>query len=351
VGEVKQVGAEDFERFNGQLASLLKCGMPLVPALEQAASVPESREFRGIVADITKAVTAGERLDSAVERHAARFPPGYLAVLRAGLQAGDLARALFIAARSSRQLSALQRTIGRVLAYPAVVLACLEVYLCVLLFGSYPAFRQIIPEIAGYNIPGMMLGLNALGVFFVGMLALTSLFLVFAMKGAVGWWRGRTTAFLPPLLVRVVPFAGMWTRRWHATVFLRHLLSVVKAGVPYATALKTSSTIVGDIEVARQVGSCVAAIEGGTNFREAVARLEFLPSAVRTLMVTKADDEAVHGILDTMVDGYEADLKRFGRMMGESIQVAAIALVGMMVGSVYLGFWILYLIAIGTLGV
>ena len=102
--------AADVTLFTRQLASLLRAGLPLAPALDLLAQAQTSRRqgMPRIIGALARDITGGLRFSAALQRHPAQFNALYCQLVEVGEAAGALAAVLARIA-DDRERAAAQR--------------------------------------------------------------------------------------------------------------------------------------------------------------------------------------------------------------------------------------------------
>jgi len=133
----------DVTCFTRQLASLLRAGLPLAPALDLLAQAPGPHGLPRIVGSVARDLTSGARFADALARHPQQFGPLYCQLVAVGEASGALATVLARVA-DDRERSAAQRSkVRAALTYPVVVLVLAVAITTALLVGVVPTFSQI----------------------------------------------------------------------------------------------------------------------------------------------------------------------------------------------------------------
>ena len=83
----KKIKLEDFLIFNQQFLTLIRAGVPILPALEMLARSQKNLTFRAQLEDVTQRIRTGQSLSEAFEAQGG-FPPIYTTTLLAGERAG-----------------------------------------------------------------------------------------------------------------------------------------------------------------------------------------------------------------------------------------------------------------------
>ncbi|MEK7474101.1 MAG: type II secretion system F family protein [Candidatus Coatesbacteria bacterium] len=339
----------DFERFNGTLAMLVRSGTPLSDAVREAARGVEAPDTGEALKRLGDEIEKGTGFDRAVEREQAAFPAGYLAIVRAGLESGNLGSVLDLVVRSARRINAIRREVGSLLVYPACVLGVLSAYAFLVLFHVVPAFMGAVPSLGGTPGPAMpwwSSGAIHLYLFVIG--AGAAVLSALGLVASVRFLSGRAGGPLPVSQLEWIPMLGVYARSWTAAAFLHEFTALLKSGVSFVPALRLCAASFDHGTVRIQLTAAADAVDRGEVPRRAVGRIRFLPGPVRILFDSPATDRQLFDCLEAAAAGCERDLGRHAESFRRRFETLALFAVGAAVAGTYLLFWGLYLFAVGA---
>ena len=231
----------DFIILNEELAALVRARLPLETHLRRVGKELPGKAGQ-IAEQIGRRMEAGESLVAAMEAECARLPAAYRAAIVAGVQSGQLGRALESLVDSASRIDQLRRITGVALIYPLIIV----VVACVLF--SF-VIGVVVPSFAWLEQPyfGPLLWLAELP-FVVPFLALV-LPGVVTLSTLFWWWRsgrlGGANSATFALLGRFPGAGGV--RRWsEAATFAEILQLLVERGLPLDQALRLAAGATND---------------------------------------------------------------------------------------------------------
>lgn len=268
--------------FTRQMAVMLAAELPVDAALEAVRSGGHPT-LDAMAAQARAALMDGASLSDALSQAGAGFAPYYLAALRAGETAGELAAVFNELADHLEQLGSDKAQIATALIYPGFV-AAVSLLVCGILMVN------VAPEIvAMFEISGRPLPPLTQAVLAVSDLIRDNILLIAAVLGGLvvflalvpqvpglRAWRDR-------LLLRL-PVVGRLMRLSAAVQYLRTLALVL--GSRHAV-LNATGSAVEVLEIARfqSEGRAVSdAVQQGESLSAALTRLTFLPPVARQLI-------------------------------------------------------------------
>jgi len=134
-----RVKPRDVIVFSRQLATLLRSGISLLPALEILyGQVTTSRAFKKILESIIDDLHAGSSFPQAIAKHPKAFNDVYCRTVAVGEQSGNLEMVLNRMADYQEKQSAVAGKVGKALTYPMMVLGLGVVVVVVLMIVVMP---------------------------------------------------------------------------------------------------------------------------------------------------------------------------------------------------------------------
>ncbi len=134
-----RVKPRDVIIFSRQLATLLRSGISLLPALEiLQGQVTTSRAFKRILGAITEDLRSGSSFSQAISKHPKAFGDIYSRTIAVGEKSGNLEMVLHRMADYYEKQGAIAKKIGGALAYPIMVLGVGVVVVIVLMVVVMP---------------------------------------------------------------------------------------------------------------------------------------------------------------------------------------------------------------------
>lgn len=268
--------------FTRQMAVMLAAELPVEQALEAVRSGGHP-SLDAVAAEARAALLDGASLSEALGRAGAGFAPYYLAALRAGEAAGELASVFSALADHLEQLGSDKAQIATALIYPGFV-AAVSLLVCGILMVNVAPEIVALFELSGRELPPLTQAVLALSDLIrdnAGLIgaALLGLGLFLLLVPRLPALRRRRDAWLLRL-----PMVGHLMRLSAAVQYLRTLALVL--GSRHAV-LSASDSAVEVLTIARfrAEGRAVSeAVRQGESLSAALARLSFLPPVARQLI-------------------------------------------------------------------
>lgn len=276
-------------RFLGELALMLRSGLPLDEALALSAEGQPARLGR-IVLAVRREVLGGASFVQALERHPAVFTRDIVAMAKVADATGDLDGVFAAVATQRERTHRLGEKVTGALRYPAFLVVSAVGVLVFFLVNVIPNFSGLFAD-SGSD-PGALVrfvlalsdGLiaNETGLE-VGLAALL-------LAGFLAWRTAALRAALFAGFLRLPGIAGVW-RLWRTARFLSNLSVLLGQGVPLTEALKVLEDAVG-VQGRAMLATVGDAVRRGGRLHEALGAVTLLPPvAVRMVRIGEETGE------------------------------------------------------------
>ncbi|MBN8627044.1 MAG: type II secretion system F family protein [Planctomycetes bacterium] len=318
----------------GQLADLLRSGVPLLRALEVLRKQASHPALVEVLARVADDVRDGKPLAEALARHPRVFNEMSVSMVRAGMEGGFLEEALERVAEFTEKQDELKGRTQGALAYPLFLGAVGFLVVVVLLVFFVPKFE------------GLFARLRQRGELPV----LTDWLLIVSGVMQSWWWLllgiivgGGTWAYL-----RLQTDAGqLWFDKFKLKIpmvapiflnfsvarFCRVLGTMLHNGVPILRSLEISASATGNRVLAAAVNRASENISAGQSLAKPLAANGLFPPAVVEMIAVAEESATLDTVLVRIADGLERrtwrQLDLFVRLL-EPLMLLLLALVVLM---------------------
>ncbi|MGF6567958.1 type IV pilus assembly protein PilC [Paraburkholderia sp. GAS333] len=291
--------ATEVTLFTRQLASLLRAGLPLAPALDLLAQAQSSNRqgMPRIVGALARDITGGLRFSAALQRHPGQFNVLYCQLVEVGEAAGALAAVLARIAEDRERAAAQRAKVRAALTYPAAILLLAMAITAALLVWVVPTFKQIFDGF-GAKLPAptqFVLALSAGAARW----SVPLFVMIFALSSAVTFLlrRSEMARIRFARLSLKMPVAGPLLSTLCAARWSRALGTLLSAGTPLADAFDSLTHATGNAFFDRATTEIAARLRRGERLAAAMrAERCFPPEVVQPVAVAEES-----GALDTML--------------------------------------------------
>ncbi len=302
----RRVSGEQMATCYGQLAALLRSGVPLLRALTVLRDQTSHVGLQAVLSDVHDQVEEGIALPVAMQCHPRTFRPMAISMARAGNEGGFLEDALDrVAAFTEQEADLKSRTMGA-LAYPVFLCVVGTIVVAVLMIFFVPSFGQMFDDLRERGELPMMT--DVLLTFSNG---LRQWSLLLAIGAALAFAAGRNYLATEQgqrqkdLWKLKLPLLGSIFQSLAVARFCRVLGTLLHNGVPILTALDISRTAAGNRLLAEAVGAAAENISAGQSLGAPLASSGYFPPSVVEMIAVAEESNTLERVLVDIADGLE----------------------------------------------
>ncbi len=326
------VSTTDKMLFMDNLATMLKAGLALAPALSTLREETRSKYMKSVLTYIKKKVENGELFSDGMKQYPKAFPEMMTATIEVGEASGLLSETLGHLADILKAEKQLKSKIFSALMYPSVVLIALIAVSFVLTFYVFPQLVSIFEE-AGVKLPVILLivqgATNAVinyGWYMLGGLVvlIVGCSLIFRHYGAKLWLH---------TFVLSLPFVGNLIKQIALTRLCGNLHVLLNSGLPIIKALNVIAKTLGNLRYKETIVMMAGELEKGVSMHAAMAeRPKLFPSLMIQLVQVGEETGELESILTKVAAFYEDKVNNVLNNLSVIIEPVLLILVGVVVG-------------------
>jgi general secretion pathway protein F len=325
------------ESFTRELANLLAAGLSLSRALHLLRREASNSAAKYIWSKVHDDVVGGKSLAESLGKWPRAFSSVYVAMVRAGEAGGFLPIVLQQIADFRTREQDLKGKVKAAMVYP-IVLMCLAVAVLIFLLTFFiPRFSTIFDEF-GSKLPWLTQAIMHLSGWltrFGWLILLVVVAAAFGFKQAITSERGRRAIERAMLST---PLLGKVMARFALVRFTRMLGTLVGAGVPLVTSLRTAREAIGNQTLADTVTHAIEEVQRGTSLSKSLSGSELLfPASVIEMIAVAEETGRLDQELVRLSAAYEGDLDRNLRMLVALAEPAILMLMAALIGTIVIG--------------
>lgn len=335
--------AIDIELSLQQLAMMAKGGMPLLTSLVSLAEQAPRKSLGNIWKQVVKDIQTGDSLSGAMAKHRC-FPEFVVQLVRVGERTGELPPVLQRGVATMRRRRRGIQEISSALIYPVMVILvaiCVTIYMVVYLIPRLEIYLQSL----GKNMPAMtqnlvnasawmrqyysVVGIVVSGLFVFGLVAYRS------KDGRM--WLDRVSL--------QVPLVGRLFKLCETSTFARSLSVMLGSGITLIDGLGTVEKLLYNRFTAKTVNDARTKIIQGGNFADAIDEGNAFSPMLKKMIAVGQQSGDLQGVLEEVADFHEDQFQALIRRMNAILTPALTIGVGVIVGYVYIAFFVALLAA------
>jgi type IV pilus assembly protein PilC len=303
----KRVKLEEFLIFNQQFLTLIRAGVPILPALEMLTKSQKNVAFRGQLESVSQRVRTGQSPSEAFEAQGG-FPPIYTTTLLAGERSGHLEDVLARYLSFQRISLTFRKKLTASMFYPALlVIMVLSMFIFLITF-VVPRFGQLYDQIGGH-LPALTMFLLALGKNFQAYIlyAIPVVALI-----AYGLWRwGRTEGGsnrIDRIRLKMPVFGNIWLK-YQVAQFSRTFSTLLEGGMPPVPSLETAARSISSRIIAKAVRTGVGSVREGKSLSQALLKTKVFPELATSMIEVGESTGALPQMLNSVAEFFEEDVQ------------------------------------------
>ncbi|MDQ1453511.1 MAG: type pilus assembly protein PilC [Acidobacteriaceae bacterium] len=303
----KRVKLEEFLIFNQQFLTLIRAGVPILPALEMLAKSQKNVAFQSQLESVSQRIRTGQSPSEAFEAQGG-FPPIYTTTLLAGERSGHLEDVLARYLSFQRISLTFRKKLTASMFYPALLVVMVLSMFIFLITFVVPRFGQLYDQIGG-QLPALTMFLLALGKNFQA-------YILYAIPViaviAYGLWRwGKTEGGsnrIDRIRLKMPIFGNIWLK-YQVAQFSRTFSTLLEGGMPPVPSLETAARSISSRIIARAVRTGVVSVREGKSLSQALIRTKVFPELATSMIEVGESTGALPQMLNSVAEFFEEDVQ------------------------------------------
>ena len=311
----RKIRPRDLGVIYGQLADLLRAGVPMLRALDTLTRVLTNRRLEELVTAVRENVAAGKTLADSMGEYPATFAPLHCAMVRAGERAGFLEDVLSNLSQFIERQDELRSKVRGALIYPMLLTVIGSLMMIGVLVGLVPKFKtffvhmslplptQILFALSDALVSHLWLILSG-GV----LLALAIWQLLRSEAGRRAWdnWRLK------------VPLLGLAVRMVSITRFCRILGTMLANGVPILQSLAISKDAAGCFALSDSIERAAESVREGQPLAAPLKASGLFPAEIIEMIAVAEESNQMEKVLVQIADTVE---RRTNRQVDQAVRL------------------------------
>ena len=327
-----RVSLTDKMMFMDNMATMLKAGLSLSPALNTLAKETKNKYFANIIKRLYQFVENGQLVSTGMKEYPKEFPEMIVATVEVGENTGMLADTMGHLAEILKAQKQMRSKILGALMYPCIVLFAIIV---VSLFLALFVFPQMVTIFEGSNVklPFVLVAVQyvndvvrAYGWYILGGLVVLGIFIKYIFKYP------KPRLWFDTVILRV-PFVGNIIKEISLTRFAGNLHALLAAGLAIVKSLEIVAKTVSNRRYRKVVLQMSKELEKGVALNKSMeTRPHLFPSITIQLCQVGESTGELENVLKKVSKFYEYRVNAVLGNMSVIIEPVLLILVGLAVG-------------------
>ncbi|MCK5473061.1 MAG: type II secretion system F family protein [Planctomycetes bacterium] len=344
----KRVPMKDLCKIARQLATLLRAGMPLVPALsalvEQLQVAPKHRlthfwpqgdTLADIMQRVADNVNSGSTLADALKKHPSVFSALFVNMVAAGEVSGTLEDVLLRLAEILEKRVNLSGKVKSAIAYPAMMTVVAVGVVIFLLSFVVPGITEIFLEM-NRVLPWPTRLLISTSAFIKTYLLLIAIVICAGICGIGFGLRTKEGRWFADCWKLKLPVFGKLFLKLEIARLTRTLEVLLISGIPVLSALEITKSVIGNSFIADAINSVKNSVSRGNNIAGAIRKTGLFPPIVFHIIATGQVGGSIEAALMDIADMYDGEIDRDTKTLVSLLEPAILIIMGVIVGFIVL---------------
>ncbi|WP_198650513.1 type II secretion system F family protein [Saccharospirillum mangrovi] len=334
-----RIKLDELIMFCRQMHALTRSGIPLLRAINGLADASRSPRLSAILHDVTRSLTQGSTLSTALRAHPDAFNDLFVAMIRVGETTGRLDAAFQQLIGHLEREKSTRKQLAAATRYPLFVSISITSAMLIINFRVIPAFSGVFASL-GADLPWPTRVLIASSNFLLVSWPYLLVLLALGIYGLIRWKRTPQGAVLWDRALLKVPLMGKLYERIALGRFARPFAMMLDAGVPMLQALQVCSRTVGNHYIGRGIEGMVSGIERGESLLATASGSGMFDSLILQMIGVGEETGNVADLLVDIADFYDQEVDYDLKRMTELIEPILLAFMGGMVVILVLGVFL-----------
>ncbi len=343
-----KVKLSELTTFCRQFAIMISTGITLLDCIDSLKRQPYSAYFKSVLQVVSEDIKGGAMLSEAFDKHKKVFPDFFCSMVHVGEASGKLDKVFLSLADYYESDAAIKRKVRSALAYPSM-LALMTVAIVVLMLAFVvPTFReslsQLDVEITGltkavYDISDFIL--NYWRIIVIGIILIGGAIFLFTRTA-----KGRRVM---DVLKIKTPIIGRIQINLITARFARAFSILLSSGMDLATALDTTSIILGNSYVKERFDEAADDVREGITLTNAFQKQNLFPQMLLQMLAVGEQTASLEEVLVRSCAFFDDQVESSLNSLTSKIQPAMLLIMGLVVGTLFMAVYSPMLAIMSTL--
>jgi type IV pilus assembly protein PilC len=318
--------------FARNLGAMLAAGLPLARALTVLERQTKNQKLVSVIGGIAGDVRRGETLNGALQKFPNVFSRLFVAMMRAGEEAGDLPGSLTVVADQMDRMYALKKKVRGALIYPSIIVIAIIGIGAIMMVVVVPTLASTFKEMNA-QLPVSTQIIIAISNF-LAQHTITAIFIVAAVVTAVSFaMRTKVGHRVMDWTFLRIPMIGQIVREVNAARTSRTLASLLASGVDVLTALDIVGEVIQNSYFKEVIVAAAASVRRGDALSLTFAHSEYLyPAFVSEMMAVGEETGQTNEMMKRLAIFYEEEVDRKTKDLSTVIEPILMLIIGGAVG-------------------
>ena len=343
-----KVKLSELTTFCRQFAIMLTTGITLLDCIDSLKTQPYSSYFKSILQVISEDVKGGAMLSEALDKHKKIFPDFFCSMVHVGEASGRLDKVFLSLADYYEKDSAIKRKVKSALSYPAM-LALMTVAIVVLMLAFViPTFRDSLSSL-DVEITGLTKAVYDISEFVLNYWNIMVIAIILIGGAIFGFSKTAKGKRVMDVVKVKGPIIGRIQINLITARFARAFSILLSSGMDLASALDTTTIILGNSYVTERFQDAAEDIRNGVTLTNAFEKQKLFPRMLMQMIAVGEQTASLEDVLVRSCAFFDDQVETSLNSLTSKIQPAMLIIMGVIVGTLFLAVYSPMLAIMGTL--
>jgi type IV pilus assembly protein PilC len=303
-----RIRPRDITTYFRQMAVSVNAGMPLREAMESILEDLDHARLREVLQRVTDRLHQGETYSQALTAEGTVFPRLSLALMRTAEESGTMAKTLDDLATTLEKADALTRKLNSIMAYPAFVAGFFVIVMMIMTFFILPQFQDIFDEWDA-KLPTLTLVVFTINKWMISHVLWEALIVAALVVGFLAFRRTEVGRWQLDKLKLTFPGFGQLFKQIAMARFCKYFAMMIRGGVPIASALEISASIVENKIIESALLTARERIMLGADIASSLGQHKVFPRLLTRMVSIGESSGRLPETMDRVSDTYEGQVE------------------------------------------
>ena len=334
-GKVKMPELTTFCR---QFAIMHSTGVQVLDCLELLKKQPFTAYFKSILQVVSEDVKSGDMLSTALEKHKKVFPEFFVSMVHVGEASGKLDTVFVSLADYYEADAAIKRKAKSALSYPMMLAAMAVVIIIMMLAFVVPTFEETLMKL-GVEPEGFTAVVYGISHFLTDNWRIIVLLVIFVGLGIFIFLSTKTGKYALDVFKIKCPIIKKLTIDLITARFARAFSILLSSGMDLATALDTTSIIIGNRYMQKKFAEASDDVRQGVTLTDAFDRYNLFPEMLIQMLAVGEKTNSLDEVLSRSCRFFDEQVETTLSSVTSKIQPVMLIIIGGIIGALFLAVY------------
>ncbi|MCH4153772.1 MAG: type II secretion system F family protein [Saccharofermentans sp.] len=328
-----------------QFAIILKAGIPIGQCVRMIADQTKNKQVRNELLKAADDITQGNGVAKSFEKNCPDFPITFFETVRSGEMSGRLDRSFASLSTFYAKSYKVNSKLKSALAYPTFMLALSVVVLIVIMAFVIPKLTKTFTDLGG-QMPVPTRILIAMSNFFAHNFIAICVVIAIVVVGGIIYSHSESGKVTVSKIQLKLPIIGRIITYHACEQFSDTMSSMLSSGLMIDKALETTSKVMSNYIIRREIASMVERIQTGHTIAESMNQSRLFPDIMKQMVsvgeATGELEETLKTIGEYYTNEYDQATAKALAKLEPAILVFLSVFAGFIVISIYLPMFTVY---------